>query len=153
MPMGKKDLTEKRVSCILQIAAFAGGNIVFGGAPKPGLEVPTHVALTAADFAMCTLIYHEYYKATIAQHDIIAMLGGAGLLVVVAGGGGYALAKGASGLIAEFTNFLGPLGWMASGLLAAGGTAVLGLCWMYLVDQAYAEGITVGDAVKKIVYS
>lgn len=137
--MDKKKLWEKRRISLLQIAAFSGINVVFAGAPKPGVEIPAHIALTGADFVLCAMIYEQYFGERISKEEIVEVLGAAGFLLVVAGGGGYAIAKGASGLVAEFANFLGPLGFMASGLLAAGSTTLLGLAWMAIVDLAYRE--------------
>lgn len=138
--MATKDLSSKRWRCLLGIGAVAGGNIIFTAPPKPTAEVPVAVVLTGADFVMCAAIYHEYFGERLTDGDIIDRLGGAGIITLVAGGGGYAIAKGASGLIAEFTNFLGPLGWMASGLLAAGATALLGAAWMMACDVMYQNG-------------
>lgn len=116
-----ESLFAKRTQSLIAVAGVAGANIVFSGAPKPGVEIPSHIVLTGADFAMCAGIYYLYFGENITKDGILGILGDSGILVVVAGGGGYAIAKGASGLVAEFTNFLGPIGWMASGLLAAGG--------------------------------
>jgi hypothetical protein len=132
-----KKIWQKRRKALLQIAAVSGASVVFTGTPKPGAEIPSQIALTGADFAMCAIIYQLYFDERISKDRIVEILGHLGLLMVVAGGGGYALAKGASGLIAEFTNLLGPIGWMASGILAAGGTSVLGLTWVAIVDWAY----------------
>lgn len=144
--MSTKRLWEKRRKSLLQISAFSGINVVFAGAPKPGGEIPTHIALTGADFVLCAMIYEQYFGERISTAEITEVLGAAGLLLVVAGGGGYAIAKGATGLVAELTNFLGPLGWMASGLLAAGSTALLGLVWMAIVDRAYRERVSLSTA-------
>lgn len=135
--VSRKDLSAKRRKSAFLIAGAAGGNVIFSAAPKPTVEVPAHVALTLADFVMCGAIYEIYYGEHLSEESILAILGDAGVVIAVAGGGGYAIAKGASGLVAEVTNFLGPLGWMASGLLAAGGTVFLGLIWWGVVDVAY----------------
>jgi hypothetical protein len=145
-----KKIWQKRRKALLQIAGTSGINIVFAGAPKPGAEIPSHIALTGADFFMCAMIYELYFGERISKDSILEILGDAGLLVVIGGGGGYAIAKGASGLIAEFTNFLGPLGWMASGLLAAGGTAALGLIWVALVDWAYRNQSSMTEAARAV---
>jgi hypothetical protein len=138
----------KRITALLEILAFSGANIVFAGPPKPGAEIPTHIALTGADFVMCALIYHKYYGEQISGAKVEEILGAIGLIVAMAAGGGYAIAKSASGLIAEFTNFLGPLGWMASSLLAAGGTALLGLIWLAIVDLAYRKDESLLEAAQ-----
>ena len=145
-----KSIGEIRRKSLLIISGAVGGNIVFGGAPKPGAEIPSHIVLTGADFVMCAAIYNEYNGENISEESIIEVLSDAGILLIVAGGGGYAIAKGATGLVAEFTNFLGPIGWIASGLLAAGGTALLGLVWMYICDVAYNERLTLNKAARAI---
>ena len=103
-----KGIWRKRRKVLLKIAEFSAGNVVIGGAPKPGAEIPSHIALIATDMVMCAMIYEEYFSENISGHTIIEILGKAGILLVVAGGGGYAVAKSASGLIAEVTNFFGP---------------------------------------------
>lgn len=144
-----KDVSKKRKKAILGIAGFALGNVVFSGAPKPGVEIPSHIVLTGADFIMCYMIYHTYFgDSKISNEDVIETLGVLGIVMGVAGGGGYAIAKSATGLVAEVTNFLGPLGWMASGLLAAGGTAALGLAWLAVVEWAYSKNMTLKAAAK-----
>jgi hypothetical protein len=95
---------------------------------------------------MCAAIHYEYFGERISKEQIIETLGLSGLLVIVVSGAGYGIAKVASGAIAELTNFLGPLGWMASGLLAAGGTATLGLIWMAIVDYAYRKRVPMSEA-------
>ncbi len=145
-----KNIWKKRRKSLLQIAGFSGANVVLSGTPKPGAELPSHIALTASDFVMCGMIYEQYFGESISKDSILKTLGAAGVLLVVAGGGGYAIAKGASGLIAEFTNILGPIGWMASGLLAAGGTALLGLLWIAIVDIAYRNQITLEEAANSV---
>jgi hypothetical protein len=140
------NLWDKRRKSLLKIAAAAGANIAFTGAPKPGAELPTQVALTATDFVMCAMVYEEYFGERISTQGIYETLGAAGVLVAVAGGGGYIIAKSASGLIAEVTNWLGPIGWLASSLLAFGGTAALGVIWMAMVDYAYREGKSPSEA-------
>lgn len=144
------NIWDKRRKSLWKIAGVAGANIAFTGAPKPGAEVPTQIVLTGADFVMCALVYEEYFGERISTQGVYEMLGAAGMLVAVAGGGGYALAKGASGLIAELTNWLGPIGWMASSLLAFSGTTALGLTWMALVDYAYREGRSPSGAAHAI---
>ncbi len=106
---------------LLIIAEFSGGNVVIGGVPKPGVEVPSHVALIATDMVMCAMIYEECFSENISEGSTIEILGKVGILIAVAGGGGYAIAKSASGFIAEITNLFGPMGWITSGILAAGG--------------------------------
>jgi hypothetical protein len=141
-------LTKKRWRAVLQIAAYSGANIVFAGTPKPGAEIPTQIALTGTDFVMCATIFYEYYNEQISQERILEILGAGGLIVAIAGGGGYAIAGGASGLIAEVTNWLGPVGWAASGLLAARGTALLGLIWLAIIDRAYSSGVGLEEAAR-----
>lgn len=141
---------KKRRTALLQIALLAGGNVAITAAPKPTVEVPTSIALTGADFVMCAMIHQIYFGEEIDKTAVIDTLGAAGLLVVVAGAGGYALAKTTNGLIAEFTNILGPLGWMASGLLAAGGTAILGLSWMFICDYAFRNRISLKKAASSL---
>jgi hypothetical protein len=138
-----KDLWDLRVQSILKIAGFAGGSLVFSGAPKPGAEIPSHIVLTGADFVMCGMIYHDYFGRRITQRSIVKTLGMTGLFVAITLGGGTLLAKGATGAFSEVANFLGPLGWMASGLLAAGSTGVLGLVWLFVVDSAYRNNDSV----------
>lgn len=145
-----KSMWNKRRKTLLKIAEFSAGNIVIGGVPKPGAEIPSHIALIATDMVMCAMIYEEYFSESISEHSILEILGKTGILLAVAGGGGYALAKSASGLIAEVTNFLGPIGWITSGILAAGGTALLGLLWMTIVDWAYRKQVTLKDAALAI---
>jgi hypothetical protein len=99
---------------------------------------------------MCGMIYEAYFGEKLTKDDILEVFGVLGVLIVVAGGGGYAIAKGATGIIAEFTNLLGPLGWMASGILAAGGTGLLGLTWMAMVDYAYRNRVTLKQAARSI---
>ncbi|OQY97863.1 MAG: hypothetical protein B6D35_13335 [Candidatus Brocadia sp. UTAMX2] len=141
---------KKRRKTVLKIAEFSAGNIVIGGAPKPGAEIPAHIALIATDVVMCAMIYEEYFSEKISEHSILEILGKSGILLIVAGGGGYMIAKSATGLIAEITNFLGPIGWITSGFLAAGGTALLGFVWMTIVDWAYRKQVTLKDAVLAI---
>ncbi len=145
-----KSMWRKRRKTLLKIAEFSAGNIVIGGVPKPGAEIPSHIALIATDMVMCAAIYEEYFSERISEHSILEILGKAGILIAVAGGGGYAIAKSASGLVAEVTNFFGPIGWIASGILAAGGTALLGLFWMTVVDWAYRKQVTLKDAALAI---
>jgi hypothetical protein len=147
-----KNLWQKRKSAFLQIAAFSGGNIVLSGAPKPTIEVPTAVVLTGADFVMCGMIHNVYFGEEIDKMKVLKVLGVAGAIVLVAGGGGYALAKGASGLVAEVTNWMGPVGWIASGLLAAGATAILGLTWMAICDYAYRKDLVVEAAAAALAH-
>ncbi|GJQ24648.1 hypothetical protein BIY37_04545 [Candidatus Brocadia sapporoensis] len=142
-----KSLWKKRRKTLLKIAEFSAGNIVVGGVPKPGAEIPSQIALIATDIVMCTIIYEEYFSERISEHSILEILGKSGILLVVAGGGGYMIAKSATGLIAEVNNFFGPMGWITSGILAAGGTALLGLVWMTVVDWAYRKQITLKEAV------
>ena len=141
-----KSIWRKRRKVFLKIAEFSAGNIVIGGVPKPGAEIPSHIALITTDMVMCTMIYEEYFSESISEHSILEILGKAGILLAVAGGGGYAIAKSASGLIAEVTNFFGPIGWITSGMLAAGGTILLGLLWMTIVDWAYRKQVSLKDA-------
>jgi hypothetical protein len=141
-----ESIWKKRKKALLTIAALSGTNIAFTGAPKPTLEIPSQIALTGSDFAMCAAIHYEYFGERISKEQIIETLGLSGLLVLVVSGAGYGIAKVASGAIAELTNFLGPLGWMASGLLAAGGTATLGLIWMAIVDYAYRKRVPMSEA-------
>lgn len=146
-----KSIWGKRRKVLLKIAEFSAGNVVIGGAPKPGAEIPSHIALIATDMVMCAMIHEEYFSESISEHSILEILGKAGILLVVAGGGGYAIAKSASGLIAEVANFFfGPIGWITSGMLAAGGTALLGLLWMTIVDWAYRKQVTLKDAALAI---
>lgn len=100
-----KSIWGKRRKVLLKIAEFSAGNVVIGGAPKPGAEIPSHIALIATDMVMCAMIHEEYFSESISEHSILEILGKAGILLVVAGGGGYAIAKSASGLIAEVANF------------------------------------------------
>lgn len=144
-----KSLWRKRRKALLKIAEFTAGNVVIGGAPKPGAEVLSHIALVATDVIMCAMIYEEYFNEHISDGSILELLGKAGILLVMAGGG-YAIAKSASGIFAEFTNFLGPVGWITSGILAAGGTALLGLIWMTIVDWAYRKHVSRKDAIRAI---
>lgn len=109
-----------------------------------------HIVLSGGDFVMCTMIYNEYFGGELSEANIIKILGCGGVLIVAVGGGGYAIAKSATGLVAEFANFLGPLGWMASGLLAAGGTAALGLIWMGICEYAYSKGVSMERAAKAV---
>lgn len=143
-------LWTKRRRALWKIAGVAGANVAFSGAPKPGAEIPAHIVLTAGDFVMCGLIYEEYFGEKLTKDDILEVFGAAGLLLIVAGGGGYAIAKGATGILAEFTNLLGPLGWMASGILAAGGTGLLGFLWMAMVDYAYRNKVTLKQAARAV---
>lgn len=142
-----ENIWQKRKKALLCIAGLAGGNVVIAAPPKPGGEIPSHIALTGADFVMCGMIYETYFGEKVSKSTIVEILGVGGVIVAVAGGGGYAIAKTASGFIAELANLLGPLGWMASGLLAAGGTTLLGLCWMMIVDSAYGKKVTLREAV------
>lgn len=100
-----KSLWKKRRKTLLKIAEFSAGNIVVGGVPKPGAEIPSQIALIATDIVMCTIIYEEYFSERISEHSILEILGKSGILLVVAGGGGYMIAKSATGLIAEVNNF------------------------------------------------
>ena len=145
-----KSFWGKRRRVLLKIAEFSAGNIVIGGVPKPGAEIPSHIALIATDMVMCAMIYEEYFSESISEHSILEILGKAGILLVVAGGGGYAIAKSASGFVAEATNFLGPIGWITSGILAAGGTALIGLLWMTIVDWAYRKQVTLKEVALTI---
>lgn len=145
-----KGLWRKRRKVLLKIAEFSAGNVVIGGTPKPGAEIPSHIALIATDMVMCAMIYEEYFSERISEHSILEILGKAGILLVVAGGGGYAIAKSAAGLIAEVTNFFGPIGWITSGILAAGETVILGLIWTTIVDWAYRKQVTLKDAALAI---
>ena len=139
----KKKLYKMRLDSGLTIAGYAGGNILFAAAPKPTAEVPSHIVLTAADFVMCAQIYSTYFGEEISEISILEILGDAGLLVAVVGGAGYALAKTATGFVAEAANFFGPLGWAASGILAAGSTAILGFAWLGFIDWAYRNKVEV----------
>lgn len=145
-----KIIWRKRRKVFLKIAEFSAGNVVIGGVPKPGAEIPSHIALIATDIVMCAAIYEEYFCEHISEHSILEILGKAGILLVVAGGGGYAMVKSASGLLAEVVNFFGPIGWITSGMMAAGGTVLLGLLWTAIVDWAYRKHVTLKDAALAI---
>lgn len=82
-----KSIWGKRRKVLLKIAEFSAGNIVIGGTPKPGAEIPSHIALIATDMVMCAMIYDEYFSDRISEHSIIEILGKAGILLVMAGGG------------------------------------------------------------------
>jgi len=140
----------KRKKALLTVASLAGANIVFTGVPKPTVEIPTQIALTGSDFAMCAAIYYEYFGERISREQILETLGLTGLLVIVAGGAGYGIAKVATGAVTEVANFLGPIGWMASSLLAAGGTAALGLIWMAIVDYANRKRVPMSEAASAV---
>jgi hypothetical protein len=57
----------KRKKALLTIAGLAGTNVAFTGVPKPTVEIPTQIALTGSDFAMCAAIYYEYFGERISK--------------------------------------------------------------------------------------
>ena len=137
---------QKRRKALLHIAELSGDNVVIAEPPKPGGEIPSHITITSADFVMCGMIYEIYFGEKILKSSIIEIMSVGGMIVAIAGGSGYAIDKTAAGFVAEVANLLGPLGWMASGLLSAGGTALVGLCWMWIVESAYGKKTTLREA-------
>lgn len=70
-----KSIWGKRRKVLLKIAEFSAGNVVIGGAPKPGAEIPSHIALIATDMVMCAMIHEEYFSESISEHSILEILG------------------------------------------------------------------------------
>lgn len=145
-------LTKKRVKSLINIANLAGTSVAIIVPPIPTFEVPKQIFLTGSDFAMCYMIYEEYFDDSIYKQEMTEILTDAGILTLVAAGTGYIITRILSGLLAELTNILGPLGWMASGLLEVSQTALLGLVWMYLVEKAYREKITLKQVAVSATY-
>lgn len=132
-------LNEKRLDAafIILAAAGVGGFATF--APTPTVEVHKQIVLGAADITMCLMIWKTYFKEEISEKALLEILGNGGLIALAACGTGYVVAKAASGLLHEVLNAGFLPGWIASGILATSGTALLGFAFMWVCDEMYRE--------------
>lgn len=131
------NLNDKRIRAVITIAGMSATSGALTSAPTPLAEIPKQVTVGVADIAMCLLIWRIYFKKELSDKSLFAILSGAGLMALAAGGVGWVITKGVSGLLNEFGNLLGPIGWGLSGIVSVSSTATLGIAWMAYCDKRY----------------
>jgi hypothetical protein len=132
-------LGHKRLESVLAILGYAAGGGAAAAAPKPGLEAPSQLVLTASDILMYTSIWRIYFHEALTQKALLDMLIEVGLVTVTAAGTAYLAARASTALLNELSNWAGPLGWGVSALLSGSLTGLSGAVWAVICDRIYCD--------------
>jgi uncharacterized protein (DUF697 family) len=135
MLMSQVKQKRNRARIIILAAAFGTGLVALN--PTPSAELSKQVFITIADVAMCLMLWDTYFDEELAKKNVQSLF--SELLVIVLSSifTSYVLAKGIAVSMSYFTNMLGSIGWVVSGLFAAIATGLLGMSWASYCDDWY----------------
>ena len=128
---------QKKRKAFFSIFGVTIGAGITGASPIPSLELSKQLGLAAADIGLCLGIYQIYFGDQLGEQELTALLTEAGILTVTSGVLAYCGVKITQAVLDEFTNFLGPISWWASGTLSGLQTLTIGLSWWYFCHQRY----------------
>ncbi len=135
MLMSQVKQKRSRARIVILAAAFGTGMVALN--PTPSAELSKQVFITIADVAMCLMLWDTYFDEELAKKNVQSLF--SELLVIVLSSifTSYVLAKGIAVSMSYFTNMLGSIGWVVSGLFAAIATGLLGMGWASYCDDWY----------------
>lgn len=133
------NLGKKRLEAVLAIATYSIGNGTASAAPTPGIEIPKQIVLTASDVAMYTTIWKIYFHDDLSSKGILEMLAELGLVTLAATGTAYIVGKTTTAITSEIADWLGPVGWGVTVVIATSITGLFAASWAVYCDRLYSE--------------
>ncbi len=135
------DIGKKRLEATFAIASYAVGSGTATGAPTPGVELPKQLILTISDISMYFSIWKIYFEEDLSSKGLTEMLTDLGLIAIAATGSAYVVTKTSTALVSEITDWLGPVGWGVSAVIAGSLTGLSGSAWAVYCDYLYSKKI------------
>jgi hypothetical protein len=133
------NLSKKRLETALAIATYAIGSGTASVAPTPGGEIPKQIILTASDIFMYTSIWKIYFEENLSSKELVEILAELGLVTLGAAGTAYIVSKASTAILKEITNWIGPLGWGATAVIASSLNSLFGVIWALYCDHLYSR--------------
>ncbi|WP_341528099.1 hypothetical protein WKK05_01730 [Nostoc sp. UHCC 0302] len=132
-------LGKKRLEVGLAIATYAVGSGTASAVPTSGIEVPKQIVLTASDIAMYTTIWKIYFQEDLSSKGIVDVLVELGVVTLAATGTAYLVTKTTTALLSEITDWLGPVGWGITAMIAGSLSGLFGVTWALYCDHLYSR--------------
>ena len=110
-----------------------------GVTPKPTFEVPAELATIISDVSKFIKIWELYFNRPISPNDIMVIIKKAGISKAMRNVALYTGIKVADGFVNEIANLVGPLGWLAEGIVAGSISLITGLLWIQFCHDLYVD--------------
>ncbi len=133
------NLGKKRLASVLAIATYSVGSGTASAAPTPGGEIPKQILLTVSDIFMYTNIWKIYFEEDLSSKELVEILTELGLVTVAATGTAYIVSKANTAILKEITNWMGPLGWGLTAVIASSISGSFGVAWAIYCDRICSQ--------------